>query len=275
MGMKHETGGGVLFGTKLIRCTNWPYCKAGNECPYFHPTKMCPKFPNCPKKDNECMYIHPATKPTETKCKFGVNCLNPNCTYEHPPKQQPGAAAISADGSPAAPGLSILCKFYPNCMNPACTFVHPTPKPGQTPPVDGSVVADGVKIMPGSRCSKEHKVPMACRNGATCTRADCRYIHPHEQLEDAKIPCKFGYYCTRMDCAYLHPTRNLTLVNNTTTRADHISERPFVPPEEGGQANNNPDPQTSALLENSQLFLQANNQQNGQTRAVDDVVMNL
>jgi hypothetical protein len=29
-------------GQKRIRCTFWPQCTKGAECPFFHPTKLCP-----------------------------------------------------------------------------------------------------------------------------------------------------------------------------------------------------------------------------------------
>jgi hypothetical protein len=65
--------------TKQIKskCRYWPLCKTKN-CRFVHPTKTCPKFPNCWFGDN-CLDIHPSVT-----CRFGANCMNPKCNFKHP-----------------------------------------------------------------------------------------------------------------------------------------------------------------------------------------------
>ncbi|PVZ99873.1 hypothetical protein BB558_004092 [Smittium angustum] len=267
---------GVLQGTKRIRCTKWPMCDKGNSCSYFHPTKICLKFPNCPYSSNECMFIHPhvqgkqlastmgqsntASPNFSVLCKYGVGCLNPTCHFTHPP----GRSLDITDGLKSIPSanqtkIPILCKFYPGCLNPVCSYIHdPSLVSTATPTTINVGAGDSAMVddnkgpimestngeisasntvsgsqLPGSQCDPSKKVPIPCRNGASCTRLDCHFMHPHEQ-NVSSVPCKFGFYCTRPNCAYLHPTRNMTLlVNNKGTndpanRLDHISDRPFA-----------------------------------------------
>ncbi|CAF1455558.1 unnamed protein product, partial [Adineta steineri] len=88
------------------RCTHFPNCVYGSECLYIHPP--CRFGSACARPD--CPYLHtsvtPASSPTSTNnnnntantgrssitnrsesstiCKFGVQCMRPNCMYSHP-----------------------------------------------------------------------------------------------------------------------------------------------------------------------------------------------
>ena len=46
---------------KLIRCTFWPMCDKGEQCPYLHPNKPCTTFPAC-QFGQLCHYLHPSCK---------------------------------------------------------------------------------------------------------------------------------------------------------------------------------------------------------------------
>jgi len=196
---------------KRERCIHWPNCIKGNECSYFHPTKICRDFPNCPNPPEKCMFIHPATsQPANPYCRYGVNCTNQNCTFVHPPKP--------ALVNPA----TIPCKFFPNCANPACPYLHPEN------PEEAAIAAQPVEMK---------KVPIMCRDGEGCTKPYCHFLHPGENAT-SQTPCKYGLYCTRSDCAYAHPSRNKTVIFKDG-KPVHVSDRPFV---EGGPVESMPVP---------------------------------
>ncbi|UJR15492.1 hypothetical protein I4U23_002435 [Adineta vaga] len=104
------------FAHPTQRCTHFPNCVYGAECLYIHPP--C-RFGNvCARPD--CPYLHasstPASSPSSTNnnnnnngatatgrssntnrpesstiCKFGVQCMRPNCMYSHPRVPYPSA----------------------------------------------------------------------------------------------------------------------------------------------------------------------------------------
>ena len=77
---------------------HFPNCAYGAECLYIHPT--CRFAGACTRSD--CPYLHstvtPASSPNDNAtapgrssannrseiCKFGVQCMRPNCIYSHP-----------------------------------------------------------------------------------------------------------------------------------------------------------------------------------------------
>lgn len=67
-------------------------------------------------------------------------------------------------------------------------------------------------------------MPVLCRNGADCTRPDCRFAHPAERapvIDDAAepAPCRFGADCTRADCRFAHPARRPAAVDDDAAAA--------------------------------------------------------
>eukprot|EP00923_Selenidium_pygospionis_P014025 GHVN01024165.1.p1 GENE.GHVN01024165.1~~GHVN01024165.1.p1 ORF type:complete len:696 (-),score=149.63 GHVN01024165.1:126-2213(-) len=60
------------------RCETFPNCPFGDQCRYIHPTEQCTKWPHC-SFGRRCFYLHP-----DVPCKFGLNCHNQTCNYEHP-----------------------------------------------------------------------------------------------------------------------------------------------------------------------------------------------
>ena len=168
---------------KQERCRHWPHCKAGDDCPFVHPSEPCKHFPECSFGDR-CVFIHPAIP-----CRFQDRCQNPSCNYQHrspaslrvvPAKASPYIAAVN----PYQPPSSIVCRFFPNCRNPDCPFVHP--------------------------------IAMDCKFGEGCTRPGCPYMHPagrsvgHKSLVNA--PCRYGKRCSKPDCPFQHPTAEETTV---------------------------------------------------------------
>lgn len=160
------------------RCTFWPHCKAGDACPYVHPSEPCKHFPNC-AYGNKCLFIHPAVA-----CKFQDRCQNPTCNYMHhspatgsrslPPTV---TAAFSTANNPYLPPSAITCRFYPNCKNPSCPFVHPT--------------------------------TVGCKFGENCQRPACPYSHPAGRVLASRsmvnAPCRYGRNCAKSDCPFQHP----------------------------------------------------------------------
>ncbi|KAI9288376.1 hypothetical protein BC943DRAFT_316385 [Umbelopsis sp. AD052] len=130
-----------------VRCTFWPNCKKGDECPFWHPRTLCRDFPNCPKAANECLYVHPEIAKSEDakpNCRYWPNCTNPRCPYPHPlgnAKANKRNPTPCRDGDNCTrPGChfthprdnlsasSTLCRFGPNCQRyPDCPFEHPIP----------------------------------------------------------------------------------------------------------------------------------------------------
>ncbi|XP_071526005.1 uncharacterized protein Nab2 isoform X1 [Panulirus ornatus] len=62
-------------GGSKERCKYWPLCKAGEACPYHHPTVTCKSFPAC-KYGDKCLFIHP-------NCLFDGACTRIGCPYTH------------------------------------------------------------------------------------------------------------------------------------------------------------------------------------------------
>lgn len=165
-------------GNKMVRCSYWPNCKAGDACPYAHPSEPCKHFPSCMFGD-KCIYIHPAIP-----CKFQDRCQNPHCNYQHSsPAIMLGAAAAKSHqqsfavaNNPFQPPSAILCRFHPNCKNVNCPFVHPS--------------------------------PTACKFGEHCQRPACPYLHPEGRVLKGKAfvnaPCRYGKACTKLDCPFQH-----------------------------------------------------------------------
>jgi hypothetical protein len=80
---------------KLIRCTFWPMCDKGEQCPYLHPNKQCTTFPAC-QFGQLCHFLHPS-------CKFDGFCTRSDCPYTHVIKK-PGV------GAPASLSTNIANK---------------------------------------------------------------------------------------------------------------------------------------------------------------------
>ncbi|XP_042208711.1 zinc finger CCCH domain-containing protein 14-like isoform X2 [Homarus americanus] len=135
----------VMSGSNKERCRFWPLCKAGESCPYHHPTVQCKKmqvgsFPTC-KFGDKCLYVHP-------NCLFDGACTRMGCPYTHASSRNLALASavvtqkhkIVAQARPS----KIKCKFFPKCTNMACPFLH----------------------------------PKACYYGASCAQPNCPFTHP-------------------------------------------------------------------------------------------------
>lgn len=158
--------------------------------------------------------------PDEHICKFNLKCLNKDCKFVHQSPAAPpgitidlqdvcsfGAACknwkcVGRHPSPAARSAHQSeqdCKFFPNCQNPRCPFKHPS-------------------------------MPL-CRNGGSCTTANCKFTH-------VKTKCKFSP-CLNPNCAFTHEEGQQGGFKDKVWTADsaneHVSERKFVDEEEGAE----------------------------------------
>ncbi|XP_045616739.1 zinc finger CCCH domain-containing protein 14 isoform X2 [Procambarus clarkii] len=131
--------GHIAGGTKE-RCKFWPLCKAGESCPYHHPTVTCKSFPSC-KFGDKCLYIHP-------NCLFDGACTRIGCPYTHASSRNLALASAAVTQKhkivPQIRPTKVKCKFFPKCTNMSCSFFH----------------------------------PKACFYGISCTQANCPYTHP-------------------------------------------------------------------------------------------------
>nr|XP_053634388.1 zinc finger CCCH domain-containing protein 14-like [Cherax quadricarinatus] len=125
-------------GGNKERCKFWPLCKAGDSCPYHHPTVTCKSFPSC-KFGDKCLYVHP-------NCLFDGACTRIGCPYTHASSRNLVLASVSQKHKIVAQSRpsKIKCKFFPKCTNMSCSFFH----------------------------------PKACFYGISCTQANCPYTHP-------------------------------------------------------------------------------------------------
>ncbi|KAI8055806.1 hypothetical protein BDF22DRAFT_672284 [Syncephalis plumigaleata] len=211
----------ATINTNKTRCSFWPQCAKGSECPYHHPSTLCPLFPNCPKPADQCLYIHPATdhgmtngNTTSTStipCKFGSYCTNNKCPFAH------SNASNSLAETP--------CRYYPNCLNPACPYKH-----GDSA---STTTSDIGEMLSAPSTTVTRRVPIQCRDGAECKRPGCHFLHPGDESENvASIPCKFAQNCTRPDCKFFHPFKNKSIRfqdgQPIPESSQHISERSFA-----------------------------------------------
>jgi hypothetical protein len=101
---------------KLIRCTFWPMCDKGDQCPFLHPNKQCTAFPSC-QFGQLCHYLHPS-------CKFDGFCTRSDCPYTHVIKK---------------PGVMGLA-------HKETTILNVSIKPDKVVNVDGSDLSNAAKV---------------------------------------------------------------------------------------------------------------------------------
>lgn len=110
-----EAGGDAQSKKKLVRCTFWPLCQKGDECPYLHPNKPCTTFPNC-TYGQLCHYIHPT-------CRYDGYCNRVTCPFLHYVKK-PDPSLVN----PATVGASSTTTMVNQSENAASTITDESAK---------------------------------------------------------------------------------------------------------------------------------------------------
>lgn len=156
----------------------------------------------------------PADLSPDTVCKYNLKCTKNDCPYAHQ--------------SPAAPPDTIIdvhdvCPFGAACKNRKCVARHPSPyqKVAHASEQD-------CKFFPNctnAKCPFRHPTMPMCRNGADCSREDCRFTH-------VKIMCKYNP-CLNPDCVYKHAEGQKRgkygdKVWTADQQKEHVSERKFI-----------------------------------------------
>lgn len=238
----------------LKRCSFWPNCTKGSECPYFHPSELCSLYPLCPNSAETCRFIHPAGSESSSSsfsdtnrapCRFAEGCTNPRCTFAHPRgRRLPGGPGGGLGGG----STSVPCRFGSQCTNPSCPFqhqIHGAKDPSQdigellAPEASTPLIPPTSSSWSGGGGSGK-KLHIPCREGEACQRkATCMFLHPGETPTSSQVPCRFGAQCTRKDCIYKHPHRNRSVRFDSDGKPIHEegegqrkSDRAFVSMEE-------------------------------------------
>lgn len=145
----------------------------------------------------------------ETVCKYNLNCTNRECKFAHQSPAAPLGTSVDVNdpcsfgaacknrkcvGRHPSPAAKLAhqseqdCKFFPNCQNPRCPFKHPS--------------------MP------------ICRNGGSCTTANCKFTH-------VTTKCKFNP-CLNPKCAFAHEEGQQGGFKDKVWTAEHVSDRKFA-----------------------------------------------
>lgn len=232
LGMDDSSSNVNVVQKKQGRCTLFPRCPLGRQCPHAHPTQACREYPNCPNPPGTCNYLHPnedvelmkeiektreefrekraamaasRTKPINTGivlCKFGNLCSNPQCPFGHPTPADDDAKVITF----------AWCPENLKCENTSCDRAHSSHskikevaplaarKPARPPMEKSLEQCKFGQNCTNKRCKFRHaRSHIMCREGANCTRIDCLFGHPINE------DCKFGVECRNIYCLFKHP----------------------------------------------------------------------
>lgn len=151
--------------------------------------------------------------PEDTVCKYNLRCTNKECKFAH---QSPAA--------PAGTNVDVndVCSFGAACKNRKCTGRHPSPATKLAHQSEQEC-----KFWPNcqnSFCPFKHPSAPICRNGASCTDANCKFTH-------VKTKCKFNP-CKNARCPFQHDEGQQGGFKDKVWTpggdGEHVSQRAFV-----------------------------------------------
>jgi len=172
------------------RCTFWPICTKGENCPYYHPKETCKYWPNC-SYGIKCLNIHPLVP-----CKFGTTCMNPHCEFSHP----------SAILSQTARGRGGRGRWRGKGRRGARGGARG--RGGGTNGGQRRKRGRNETISLGNETKK-------CRFGTTCKKDGCKLKHPvppvlqNRLISPGTVLCHWDPACTSITCIYAHPKRDI------------------------------------------------------------------
>jgi len=129
--------------------------------------------------------------PPKIPCKFGKNCYNNACRYDHP--EHKGTKNVRNRADDHSRQSTIPCRYGADCKNTTCKFDHPKKStlinPTQNDDIDTSQISSiFTNVLTG-----------------VLTNIASNFITPYMQLSGPqKAPCRFGSKCTNARCEFRH-----------------------------------------------------------------------
>jgi hypothetical protein len=156
-------------------------------------------------------------KGKSSTCRFGVNCVRRDCTFQHPDGWNPKGNSGEA-GDEFAPSR-MVCRSGRSCMRSDCYFSHPdgrdidkTSKPTTFADSDDE---DEVPKKPNKSEAKQTTIPKKASTAedgedeapvkASKKKEKRATPKPVEESAPSRGPCRNGRACTRPDCHFDHP----------------------------------------------------------------------
>lgn len=239
---------------KLTRCTFWPMCDKGDQCPFLHPNKQCTAFPSC-QFGQLCHYLHPS-------CKFDGFCTRSDCPFTHVIKK-PGVLGLAhkdttvlnvsikpdkvvnvegSDLTNAAKTASITPKITINKIQPYSLVNNAD---SAAPINDNNNSSNDKSLLkteletsifstqpkPFSTHYQNSYMPRPSYNKPFYPAANqFALVNRSSVVTSVQMTCKYATMCKNPNCPYLHPNlpQNQFKWSATTTTAITSSALPSI-----------------------------------------------
>jgi len=206
---------------KLIRCTFWPTCDKGEQCPYLHPNKPCSAFPSC-TFGQQCHYLHPS-------CRYDGFCTRLDCPFTHVIKKP--AAPVNTTTSTNTAQSSII-PIESNKTNETTTTTSSTIQRQQPAEVVSPSKASSINSTPKITINKIQQSAYSYVNEQTVAVAGGVETNLQQNVNVNKMLRRSApnvpYFHHHKSAAPLFPASQYTLVNRTTNPASVIITVIFI-----------------------------------------------